>query len=231
MEPVGIVRHQTAEGLDTSDWKTYRNEKYGFGIKYPPDLIKISDFGREGLYKNFDFSGSTRVDDNELCLQSSNIQNPRSHEGEPCTLSFISEPSDGKPLFDWLLNKYSAQYFGSIQEYTKQTGGQFTSSLINNLRWYGVSTQEGPGGSSVIFATNRNFVVSVNVSNLVDVGENIFENQYVSQILSTFKFIKPGSKEDNVCIQVITPARNPQTGEIRDFPTPCDVPENWEIIK
>ncbi|MBI4158361.1 MAG: hypothetical protein HY505_01970 [Candidatus Yanofskybacteria bacterium] len=29
------------------------------------------------------------------------------------------------------------------------------------------------------------------------------------------------------CIQVITPARNPQTGEIREFPTPCDVPEGW----
>lgn len=32
------------------------------------------------------------------------------------------------------------------------------------------------------------------------------------------------------CIQVITRARNPQTGETRDFPTPCDVPEMWEII-
>ncbi|GEM_PF-5940388 len=32
------------------------------------------------------------------------------------------------------------------------------------------------------------------------------------------------------CIQVITPARNPQTGEIKDFPTPCDVPEGWVTI-
>lgn len=29
------------------------------------------------------------------------------------------------------------------------------------------------------------------------------------------------------CIQVITPAKNTQTGEIRDFPTPCDIPEGW----
>lgn len=33
-----------------------------------------------------------------------------------------------------------------------------------------------------------------------------------------------------VCIQVITPARNPQTAEIKDFPTPCDVPEGWEKL-
>lgn len=34
-----------------------------------------------------------------------------------------------------------------------------------------------------------------------------------------------------VCIQVITPARNPQTGEVREFPTPCDVPAGWEVVR
>jgi hypothetical protein len=33
-----------------------------------------------------------------------------------------------------------------------------------------------------------------------------------------------------VCIQVIASARNPATGEIREFPTPCDVPEGWEPV-
>ena len=37
--------------------------------------------------------------------------------------------------------------------------------------------------------------------------------------------------DDTFCIQVITPARNPDTGEIREFATPCDVPEQWEIIQ
>ncbi|MDO8495886.1 MAG: hypothetical protein Q7S43_00325 [bacterium] len=32
------------------------------------------------------------------------------------------------------------------------------------------------------------------------------------------------------CIQVITRARQPKSGEIRDFPTPCDVPDGWEKI-
>lgn len=34
-----------------------------------------------------------------------------------------------------------------------------------------------------------------------------------------------------VCIQVITPARHTTTGEIKEFPTPCDVPEDWEVIQ
>lgn len=55
----------------------------------------------------------------------------------------------------------------------------------------------------------------------------------IDQILSTFRFIpstSSGQIKPEICIQVITPARNPQTGEIRDFPTPCDVPEGWVKI-
>ncbi len=37
---------------------------------------------------------------------------------------------------------------------------------------------------------------------------------------------KPGT----VCAQVITPARNPQTGECKQFNTPCDVPPGWEKV-
>ncbi|NOX71602.1 MAG: S8 family serine peptidase [Candidatus Micrarchaeota archaeon] len=35
----------------------------------------------------------------------------------------------------------------------------------------------------------------------------------------------------NMCIQVITPARNPETGECKEFATPCDVPKWWEKVE
>lgn len=44
--------------------------------------------------------------------------------------------------------------------------------------------------------------------------------------------IAPAEKEPGtMCIQVITSARNIETGEIHDFPTPCDIPEGWEIVR
>jgi len=41
----------------------------------------------------------------------------------------------------------------------------------------------------------------------------------------------PGKNPGEFCIQVITPARNRATGEVRDFPTPCDVPAGWDPIR
>lgn len=44
-------------------------------------------------------------------------------------------------------------------------------------------------------------------------------------------FANSGQRDDGqICIQVITRAKNPKTGEIKDFPTPCDVPEGWEVV-
>ncbi|MBI4040106.1 hypothetical protein HY389_01995 [Candidatus Daviesbacteria bacterium] len=42
--------------------------------------------------------------------------------------------------------------------------------------------------------------------------------------------INNGSEEPSYCIQVITRARDPKTGEIRNFPTPCGVPPGWIIL-
>ena len=37
--------------------------------------------------------------------------------------------------------------------------------------------------------------------------------------------------QNQICIQVITAARNPTSGECRDFKTPCDVPKGWTKVK
>ena len=34
-----------------------------------------------------------------------------------------------------------------------------------------------------------------------------------------------------LCAQVITDARNPVTGEIQEFSTPCDVPTGWDVLE
>lgn len=55
-----------------------------------------------------------------------------------------------------------------------------------------------------------------------------FSVLFNSADLSTISFEDSSS---DVCIQVITPARNSTTGEIREFPTPCAVPVGWEVIE
>jgi hypothetical protein len=37
------------------------------------------------------------------------------------------------------------------------------------------------------------------------------------------------SSDDMVCAQVVTPARNKQTGETKEFPTSC-IPDGWERL-
>lgn len=37
-------------------------------------------------------------------------------------------------------------------------------------------------------------------------------------------------KDDLVCIQVISYAKDPETNECKEFPNPCVVPEGWEKV-
>ncbi|OQY42553.1 MAG: hypothetical protein B6242_16020 [Anaerolineaceae bacterium 4572_78] len=45
--------------------------------------------------------------------------------------------------------------------------------------------------------------------------------------------VTSGEEDDStaVCIELITFAKNPKTGTVIDFPTPCDVPDRWKIIE
>ena len=36
--------------------------------------------------------------------------------------------------------------------------------------------------------------------------------------------------KEKICIQAITSAKNPSTGETKQFSTPCDVPVGWEVV-
>lgn len=58
-------------------------------------------------------------------------------------------------------------------------------------------------------------------------GANATKNKTanLNQSLSPVEPGKPAGNE--VCAQVITPATNPATGECKEFPTPCDVPQGW----
>ena len=59
--------------------------------------------------------------------------------------------------------------------------------------------------------------------------KNIEEKKLALQVQPQ-SILPPASEQERVCIQVITPAKNPTTGECREFPTPCDVPSGWTKV-
>ncbi|MBX9765387.1 hypothetical protein K2X83_01980 [Patescibacteria group bacterium] len=68
-----------------------------------------------------------------------------------------------------------------------------------------------------------------------------FGHQYVGDIMKWVggNIQKPATEttslkkadEGEYCAKVITPARNPETGDIQEFPTTCSVPKGWEVIE
>ena len=61
------------------------------------------------------------------------------------------------------------------------------------------------------------------VAALVAVWFVFFHNPKQAQV--------PEENGNEMCIQVITDARSPETGEVETFPTPCDVPEGWDTLE
>ncbi len=69
----------------------------------------------------------------------------------------------------------------------------------------------------------------MNNKNIVIVFSSLFIVGLV--LFSMFWFEVDKNTNGEVCIQVVTSARNPKTGEIKDFGTPCDVPAGWEVLE
>lgn len=78
----------------------------------------------------------------------------------------------------------------------------------------------------------RNQAVAPNVpSSRPEAGLRFEDNVPVDSAPACYlKFTISTATPPPICIQVITPAQNPKTGECRNFPTPCDVPAGWKIV-
>ncbi|HBV01553.1 MAG TPA: hypothetical protein DEF00_04180 [Candidatus Taylorbacteria bacterium] len=57
--------NRSLEVAETKDWKTYRNEKYGFEFQYPPGW-----FSKDNLYPYNEFSGRNQF---LICLNPENV--------------------------------------------------------------------------------------------------------------------------------------------------------------
>jgi uncharacterized protein YbdZ (MbtH family) len=64
----------------------------------------------------------------------------------------------------------------------------------------------------------------------IPVGWQRVEKCEITQPKPPTEFPTSTQEQPIKCPQVITPAKNPQTGECKEFPTPCDVPAGWQRV-
>lgn len=77
----------------------------------------------------------------------------------------------------------------------------------------------------------KNVLIVVLFAAVLVLGYSLYSGKGVNEILTAPKPAENTQKEEKLCAQVITPALDPETGDITEFPTPCDVPEGWEVIQ
>jgi hypothetical protein len=149
------------EEIDTSNWQTYKNEEYGFEVKYPEELEKITgdDYVRfhkdcSGLSNDFikqmqcDFEGDINISVSNKLLE-----------------EFIEEYKDDFTQGEPLTKIISQEKFVLDEIFATKLQG---------------TTAEGSGGLDYIFVrkNNKSYIISYNQN--VDTYLNI---------ISTFKFV------------------------------------------
>ncbi|MDP3735602.1 MAG: HEPN domain-containing protein [bacterium] len=159
----------TLSSIDTSDWKTYRNEEYGFEFQYPS-------------------TWSIRTDGiNDLSLLRPGMKLP-SKENLPS--------HDGVYWGDILIDIFSNPDNLSIEEYLSKPGNTW-KPFDQNLPFDQIAIKNG--GEIFIFRNIPGFFISSfayikgkrPIIEIADIDiEDEFREEIFNHILSTFKFIK-----------------------------------------
>jgi len=113
-----------------------------------------------------------------------------------------------------------------VQERISNMTHKHTLVLENNLEDVPEEARKGLE-NSLRASTNAHIRVRKEIS------QRKGKNETDAEIIEKFENqVRKGlGKDSEFCIQVITPAYNPETEECKEFRTSCDVPEGWERIK
>jgi hypothetical protein len=172
------------EALDTSDWKIYRNEEYGFEVMYPPNYIFQHPI-ETGLVYTPKFLGRF-ITQEDLTEQ----EECKKLVTECCHLGFFVEINDRETFF----SRRNCDKTKTLQECISkicrtQPGATAIEGLcgklkIGNYEWTRAGWM-GMCGSENFYIENNNLVYEFYTEDWEKAKLRVFH-----QILSTFKFIK-----------------------------------------
>ncbi|TSC78435.1 MAG: hypothetical protein G01um101433_242 [Parcubacteria group bacterium Gr01-1014_33] len=156
---------QNMQGVDTFTWKTYRNEKYGFEVRYPSAFIAYTGFSGEEPIEADATSDRFWITRNNGLLR----------RGEPLTIG----------------TKVIADMSFTPREWLDENKENYTSldeiKLVRNIEFAGKNAVELEGGCNIA-SVCKMYVLRISPDYLIVITNA--DGKDLDQILSTFKFIK-----------------------------------------
>jgi hypothetical protein len=197
-------------------WKVYKDEKHGFEFKYPGDWTALSD----GLYVEAAPASETGHD----VYLSVNLNSPKTLQRAESNYKAMRKGS--------AIVKTEISFAGlSAVEFRYADDSDPVFFMVDLGERY----------LEIRNYRNNDAVVKKILKSFAFTGQDTKINSYSACVAAGYPVMKSLPEKCQTseglvfvnhgpCIQVIQKARNPKTGEVREFATPCDVPEGWEKL-
>ena len=194
--------------IDISNWKTYRNEEYGFEVKYP-DKWGASDKITEGIL-------SYVPEEDPVSLYTQRSVSEQGPISAPVTISIYQKPL-GKTIYEWLSTNFggditkvkSGGIQAAVNRAKEKEEGLFSFQNIqqgNIIKYELGAVNTGGAFVYATFITRNNYPYIIELSFVLqyfgaeDLKVMPSDKEYIdiyNQILSTFKFIEPQKNLDS----------------------------------
>ncbi|MBI2011410.1 hypothetical protein HYS91_01445 [Candidatus Daviesbacteria bacterium] len=209
--------------------KSYSNQSLGIEFSYPANLIlkeeSEEEFNKRGngeFRKNF--SSYVGYEPGKFVGAVNLLEKQGDFENAPLTIWVFNNPDNLDPEAWYKKYWYFPFIWGDFTLRSNLIAPTLIATISGQLGGYNiVDYRDGKPQFILVPFKDRMYLLKFPTQNQPEV---------TGEILESFKFLQSTSENnDEVCIQVITPAKNSKTGECKEFPTPCDVPNGWEKVE